>query len=96
MEIDSKPVGIGHNSRQKPPKSAKDRAKSHYQRKTEAGWKKTWVDPGTLTLIEELGSVEAISTDRDELLKKIDEKDAELNALHSRGLLSRLLNRKFS
>lgn len=94
MRTDKKVIGIGHNSGQKQPKSAKERAKSHYQRKTEAGWKKTWVDPDTLALADELGGIEAVAANRAELAKKIEKQAAELDDLRSRGLWSRILNRK--
>ena len=83
--------GIGHNSQVK---TAKERAKEHYDRKKAAGWRKTWVDPNTLALADELGGIEAVSGDRANLAKKIEEQAAELDALRSRGLWSRILNRK--
>ena len=108
MRTDGKIIGIGHNSRKKQPKSAKERAKSHYQRKTEEGWRKTWVDPDTLLLAEMFGGIENISKERDEDKRavqelgddlhkaevKIAEQAAELDELKARGFWARLLNRK--
>lgn len=93
MRTDKKVIGIGHNSGQKQPKSAKERAKSHYQRKTEAGWKKTWVDPDTLKLAAEIGGIEQIPTDYEKLMLDKLNAEKELHALKARGFWSRLLNR---
>lgn len=101
MRTDGKAIGIGHNSGQKQPKSAKERAKSHYQRKTEAGWKKTWVDPDTLLLADMFGGIENISKQRDEdqaayaeLGSKLHQAEMKIAELEGRGLWSRILNRK--
>lgn len=108
MRTDGKAIGIGHNSQKKQPKSAKERAKSHYQRKTEAGWRKTWVDPDTLALSEAVGGIENIPQEREEdkqtiqdlgdelstAKTKLAERNAELDQLKSRGFWARLLNKK--
>lgn len=88
---ESSAPGIGHNSQVK---TAKERAKDHYERRKAAGWRKTWVDPETLALAEELGGIEKIAADYHRLLSaKIDALD-ELDQLKARGFWSRLLNRK--
>lgn len=83
--------GIGHNSQVK---TAKERAKEHYDRKKAAGWRKTWVDPETLRLAEELGGIENIVSERSNTLRAFRDVNNELEALRARGFWSRLLNRK--
>lgn len=98
MRTEENVIAIGHNSGRKAPKSAKDRAKTHYQRKTEAGWKKTWVDPDTQQLADDLGGIEKIRAHRDELVELVRAQDEalrvlgeELEAHRQRDLLSSLL-----
>jgi hypothetical protein len=83
--------GIGHNSQVK---SAKERAKEHYDRKKAAGWRKTWVNPETLKLADHLGGIEGVAADRAELTRKIEEQTEQLDALRSRSLWSRIMNKK--
>lgn len=83
--------GIGHNSQAK---TAKERAKEHYDRKKAAGWRKTWVDPETLKLAEELGGIDKIAEEHRGALRAYGDAQAELDKLKARGFWSRLLNRK--
>jgi hypothetical protein len=83
--------GIGHNSQVK---TAKERAKEHYDRKKAAGWRKTWIDPETLRLAEELGGIDQLPADYQRLLSAKVDAVKELDELKARGFWSRLLNRK--
>lgn len=59
------------------PKTAAERQKELYERRKEAGWRKSWLNPATLALIEELGSIEAIPKEREALLAKIADLERE-------------------
>ncbi|SNR88148.1 hypothetical protein [Puniceibacterium sediminis] len=90
--------GMGHNGRAK---TQAERQKEHYHRRKAEGWRKTWVDPQTLTLADELGGIERIQAHRDKLVQLIRAQDealailgAELEEMNSRSWISRLLNRK--
>lgn len=52
MPNNKKRPGLGHN---RPPKTAKQRAKDYEKAQRAAGWRKVWVDPATLGLIKDLG-----------------------------------------
>lgn len=43
-------------------KSDKERARSLYQRRTAAGWKKTWVNPETLSIARQFGGVQKLGS----------------------------------
>lgn len=58
-------------------KTAAERQKELYERRKEAGWRKSWLNPATLALVEELGSIEAIPKEREALLAKIADLERE-------------------
>lgn len=74
-------TGIGHNKA--PAQSAGERQKAHYERKTAEGWKRNWIDPATLALIDREGSIEAVSAHYADLEATLHQREQRLAELES-------------
>ena len=62
----------------KTPKSPAERAKSSYERRKAAGWRKIFVDPGTIALAKRLGGIEKLPKLVEDQARRIEELEAQL------------------
>ena len=74
----NKKPGIGHNRSKK---TEKERSKSYNERKTDAGYRKIWVNPAMLGRIDEMGSIEEVSAQLSKLEREAQEKSEQIEKL---------------
>jgi hypothetical protein len=65
------------------PATGAERAKKFEAKKRAAGYKRDWIDPDTLALARELGSIQMIREDRDRLLDEVQSHIRTIAAQHS-------------
>ena len=76
-------IAAAKEAREKKAQSSAERQAEFRQKKKDAGWKSTYVDPETLKAADELGGIEHVLQDRNRWMDRAAIAEAELTTLRA-------------